>query len=380
MQQGMSKRQSGEMILKSKGRAGPADPATTRTSLRAAPAASPRIGALLIDAGFVHDTGVHRALAAHEDRLAVRLGSVLVARGEIDEDEVYRALSEQLGVAYVRLGEFDVEAAALASLPADIARARRVLPLMFYEGQLVIATDDPADNDKLSALRFRTQKPIEIVLAPPADLDTAIATHYPLIEDAALDSEADRLRRQRIEPMEPPVECLAQQKPIVRLINNMLLNAIQRRASDIHLHPREHCADVRCRIDGSLVAVGEFNRAQLPAVVARIKVLATTDLAEHRLPQDGAIHMSTPHGPVDMRVSVMPAVHGENVVIRILDPSVRLRRLVDVGFSAADERRFHNQLEARAAEEGMVRLAVQALGLARAGVISLNEAFRARLD
>lgn len=341
----MTNPQLAEPILRSQGTDTSADPATTCARLRAALAAArpphrQPIGALLTSAGFVHDTGLHRALAAQEVRPAARLGSVLLATGEINEDELYRALSEQLGVVYVRLGEFDVEPAALATVPADIARARRVLPLMIHEGQLVIATDDPADIEKLSALRFRTQMPMEVVLASPADLDTAIATHYPLIEDAALDREAERLLREHIDPTEPAVERLAQQKPIVRLVNNLLLNAVQRRASDIHLHPRERCADVRCRIDGSLVAVGEFNRALFPAVVARIKVLASMDLGEHRLPQDGAIHMSTPQGPVDMRVSMMPAVHGENVVIRILDAKVGLRRLADVGFSPADERRF----------------------------------------
>jgi type IV pilus assembly protein PilB len=340
----MTKRQSADAIQNPGGDASTV-PATTRARLRVAlatarPAHRQPIGELLTDAGFVHDTGVHRGLAAREDRPDARLGSVLVATGEITEDELYRALSQQLGVAYVRLGEFDVEAAALASLPPDIARARRALPLMFHEGQLVIATDDPADNDKLSTLRFRTPKPIEVVLASPTDLDTAIATHYPLIEDAALDREAERVLSQSIAATEAPVERLAQQKPIVRLVNNLLLNAIQRRASDIHLHPRERCADVRYRIDGSLVAVGEFNSALFPAVVARIKVLANMDLGEHRLPQDGAIHFGTPQALVDMRVSMMPAVHGENVVIRILDPKVGLRRLADVGFSPADERRF----------------------------------------
>jgi hypothetical protein len=124
-----------------------------------------------------------------------------------------------------------------------------------------------------------------------------------------------------------------------------LINAVQRRASDIHLHPRERFAEVRYRIDGSLVAVGEFNRALLPSIVARIKVLAAMDLAEHRVPQDGAIHLNTPHGPVDMRVSMMPAIHWENVVIRILDPKVGLRCLADVGFSASDERRFRSLLD-----------------------------------
>ena len=326
------------------------DPASSRARLRAAltdaraPCRQP-IGALLTAAGSVQDTGLHRALVAQEGHPTTRLGSVLVASGEVSEDELYRALAEQLGVAYVRLGEFDVEASALAHIPPDFARARHVLPLMMHRGKLVIATDDPTDSDKVSAVAFRAQTSIETVLASPRDLQTAIATHYPLIEGALLDREAERLLQENIGPRTAPVERLAQQKPIVRLVDNLLLNAVLRRASDIHLHPRETCADVRYRIDGSLVAVGEFNRRLLPAVVARIKVLANMDVAEHRLPQDGAIHMATPQGAVDMRVSMMPALYGENVVIRILDPKVGLRRIADIGFSPADERRVRRLIE-----------------------------------
>ena len=345
----VSQPQPAEPILKSDGTRVSAEPATTRALLSAAlkdPRSAHRkpIGSLLTAAGFTSDAGIHRALAAQTERPATRLGSVLVETGEITEDELYRALADQLGVPYVRLGEFDIEAAALATLPADFAHANAVLPLMFQDGQLVVATDDPADSDKLAAVRFRTQKRIEIVLASPLDIQTAIATHYPLIEDAALSREAERLLLENVEPT-APIERLAQQKPIVRLVNNLLLNAVQRRASDIHLHPRDRCADARYRIDGSLVAVGEFNRALLPAVVARIKVLAAMDVAEHRLPQDGALHIKTPQGPIDMRVSMMPAVYGENVVIRILDPKVGLRRLAEVGFSSTDERRVRTLID-----------------------------------
>jgi type IV pilus assembly protein PilB len=238
----MIQRQSTEAIEKSGLPATSADPATTRARLRAALAdtRAPRrqsIGALLTAAGLVHDTGVRRALAAQVDRPEARLGSMLVATGEVSEDELYRALAEQLGVAYVRLGEFDVEAPALAHIPADFARERHLLPLMMHGAKLVIATDDPADNDKVAAVRFRTQMSIETVLASPSDLETAIATHYPLIERALLDSEVDRVLQENIAPATTPIERLAQQKPIVRLVDNLLLNAVLRRASDIHLHP-----------------------------------------------------------------------------------------------------------------------------------------------
>ena len=328
--------------------AGPIDlPAasTTKESLRATLAARrgpnrQRIGTLLVAAGLVGDTGLNRALDAQSANPDVRLGNHLLITNEVDDEVVYRALSEQMGVPYVRLGDFDIEPAALAALPQDIARTLRVLPLMFHEGHLVIASDDPADNDTLSMLRFRAQQPIDVVLASPKDLDTAIATHYPAIDDAALESEADRLLEEDRAPAASSIERLAQGKPIVRLVNNLLLNAVQRRASDIHLHPRERKADVRYRIDGSLVGVGELNRSLMPGVVARIKVLANIDLAEHRLPQDGAIHFRTPSGPVDMRVSVLPSIHGEDVVVRILDPRVGLRRVGDIGFTPGDERRF----------------------------------------
>ncbi len=316
----------------------------TALSSRRAPHLQP-LREVLIASGAVHDTGIHRALGGRPQDPAARIGEVLLAAQEIGHDDLYRALSYQLGMPYARLGEFDVEAAALAALPPEIARRHRVLPLMFHDGRLVLATDDPANDDTLGALRFYVQRPLEFVLANPLDLDTAIATHYPAIDDGALVAEAEKLLRERGQPTDVAVENLVEERPIVRLVNNLLLNAVQRRASDIHLRPRERCAEVRYRIDGSLVEIGQFDRTLLPAVVARIKVLAGMNVAEHRLPQDGALRIATAHGPVDMRVSALPAVHGENLVIRVLDASVGLRRLADVGFNANDQRRLRGLLD-----------------------------------
>lgn len=304
------------------------------------------IGKILTDAGMIDETDLHSAVAAQRQQPHVRMGDLLVASGKIQEDDLYRALGEQLGVPYVHLGDFDIDPIALAKLPQELVRAQRVLPLMMHEGRLILATDDPADSSALSALRFRAQHPVEAVLASPSDLDAAIAVHYAPFADGALHAEAERLRsRPSAHAQGITAAQLAAQKPVVRLVNNLLLNAVQRRASDVHVRPREHHAEARYRIDGSLQLIGEFSAALVPAIVARIKVLASLDVTERRLPQDGAIHIDTPHGQVDMRVSIMPAIYGENVVIRILDRSVGLRRLDDIGFTGSDGKRMRGLID-----------------------------------
>ncbi|MEO8020199.1 MAG: GspE/PulE family protein [Pseudomonadota bacterium] len=320
-------------------------PLTSRAELRVALALPLRVhreplGTLLANAGSVNNTGVSRALALQEANPDERLGDLMLSSGEIGEDDLYRALADQMGVLYVRLGDFDVDPAALAALAREHARTHRLLPLMFERGRLIVAIDDPSDSEALNALKFSTQHPVEAVLASPEDLDVAIATHYPAIGTETLDLEVDRARAAT-----PAIERMALDKPIVRLLNNLLIDAVRRRASDVHLRAREHKAEVLYRIDGSLVAVGEFKRTVLSAVVARIKVLAGMNVAEHRVPLDGAIHFKTARGAVDMRVSSIPTIHGENVVIRILDPSSGLRRLADVGFSAADEKRMRSLID-----------------------------------
>jgi len=196
------------------------EPATSRTTLAAALsdgqlAHRATIGVLLTAAGMVDVGDISNALVEQKKRPDARIGDLLIASGKITEESVYRALAGQLAVPYVRLGEFDVDPAALALLPPDIARAHRVLPLMLREKSLVIATDDPADTDKMSALRFRAQRPIEAVLASPSDLDAAIAAKYAPFNDATLLAEADRIQmRDAYEGGLTSPERMAEQKPI----------------------------------------------------------------------------------------------------------------------------------------------------------------------
>lgn len=301
-----------------------------------------RLGELLGAEGKLSEQDLRRMLASQRQRPESRMGELLLASGKVSEDDLYRALSTKFGLPYVRLGEFEVDPLALSKIPQDLVRSYRVLPLMMHQGRLVVAVRDPSNSEVIGALSVLTRLPIEPVLATPQDIDTAIATHYPPFDDEALRAEAERLGGPTNSGAtdDNAAEKLAQQQPIVRLVGNLLHDAIQRRASDIHIRPRERSAEVLYRIDGSLVRVREFSPALLPAVAARVKVIAGMDLGERRLPQDGAIHLSAGDRAVDLRVSIMPSLYGENVVIRVLDRSASLRRLKDVGFTPSDQQKF----------------------------------------
>jgi len=305
------------------------------------------LGVLLKSSGQATATGVQYALKRQQAEPEQRLGQLLLSAKRITEQALYTALSEQLGVPFVRLGDFDVDPEALLLLPQEHARRYDVLPLAAVDGHLVIAMSDPADREVVTALRFAAQCPIEPVLASPQEIKVAIATHYPPFDDQALEAEAERMRELRAAPTADTshIERIAHEPPVVRLVANLLQDAVHRRASDIHLRGREHGAELLYRIDGTLITIRAFSHTLMPAIVARIKVLAGMNLAEHRLPQDGSIHFAVRGQAIDLRVSIMPATHGESVVIRILDRSVSLRRLRDVGFTPEDEQRFRALLD-----------------------------------
>lgn len=263
---------------------------TSRNDLRAA-LARPRvvhrelIGTLLTATGHLTENGLRAALAAQDQSPGSRLGELLLSTDKITDDDLCRALSAQFAVPYVRLGGFDVDAEALARIPQEIIRANCVLPLMQHQGHLVVAMRDPSNSDVMRTLSVAAGLSIIPVLATPDDIHVAIAIHCPPFDDAALLAEAEHLGRDHGDAQEQmSAERLAQQQPIVRLVSNMLHDAIQRCASDIHIRPREHRAQILYRIDGSLIRIREFSRDLLPVIAARVKVIAGMDVAEHRLP------------------------------------------------------------------------------------------------
>ncbi len=310
-----------------------------------------RIGDLLIEEGTVTREQVNEALEQQRGGHHEKLGRLLLARGLVTEEQVNRALGRRLNVPFVRLGQFDIEPRALHLVDADFARTHGVVPLMLNGEQLVVALDRVGDPELMDLLHFLSGHPIQVVSASPPDIDYAISQAYDSFNDASLAREVERITGSDREEShtggrhEPEREqAIARQQPVVKLVQNLIVDAIRRRASDIHIRPRERDAEVIFRIDGSLVPVRTFTKSVLPAIVSRIKILGSMDISEHRLPQDGQARMRNRGRVIDLRLSVIPAIYGESLVIRILDVSQGLKSLNEIGFTPTDEENFRNLL------------------------------------
>ena len=255
-----------------------------------------------------------------------------------DCDEERFALAVRLGYPAVRLNSYDHRGESNAITP-ELARRLRAIPLQSSKGLVAIALEDCEQPETLQQLNFLMRDRVLPMVATPRTIRECIAHFYDHDQDLAvaqqlgLDPASDTPQRE--------IERLAREKPVVRIVTDLIAEAVARRASDIHIRPGEHGADVLYRIDDELVPVRRFMRALLPAVVSRVKVLADMNLAEHRKPQDGRTSFVLDDGrKVDLRISVMPAVFGESVVIRLLDTMESLWSLDQLGLSPADRVRL----------------------------------------
>ena len=264
-----------------------------------------------------------------------------------DEGELSpETLAKRLGVPFVKLGRFDVDEHLLSLVPADFALEHKVLPLVLVNERLVVAMANPADAELLSMLHFVSGHPVEGCVADPAELADVVDRYYNRPGAADSMEELETVAEQELEAQLPvqEVERLGKEKPIVRLVDNILREAIRREASDIHLRPGEKKVELLYRQDGTLVHVRDFNKLLLPALVARIKILGRMNIAERRLPQDGRARMIESGAVVDMRISVIPTVEGESVVIRLLNAEAGLRSISELGFNPRDAELFTDLL------------------------------------
>ena len=296
-----------------------------------------RLGEVLINQGHISALQLQDALTHQQvNEQSGRLGQILLKQELVDRHSLACALVEQLDIAQVNLDAFKVEPQVVQLLPENLARDRRVLPLSVQGETLVVATPNPSDCDLLHLVGFITGKQIEAIQAYDEQLDRAINRFYGA--EAALqlpesESHEPELSLHRIKQ-------LAEEKPTVRFVDSLLEDAICRRASDIHLRPGKHDVAILFRIDGVLSEIRRIKPGNLAAIVSRIKIIGGMNIAERRLPQDGRHLVRMGERSIDLRLSIMPTVHGESVVIRILDTQQSMKNLSQIGFNDSDAERF----------------------------------------
>jgi len=245
-----------------------------------------------------------------------------------------RALAERLGLPFIELRDYDFNEAVLALVPAEFARENDVIPLAADHSNLSIAIANPLQQDVYQILAFITGLKIDASVAVQKDVQWAVRQYYGVQDDElALESIEDHHQN----AVEGELERLGSEQPIVRLVSNIIRDAIDRQASDIHLRPREKNVELIYRLNGTLTTIRFISKSLLPAVVSRIKILGSMNIAERRVPQDGRSCVRTRSSVVDLRISIMPTVEGESVVIRLLNAKVGLKSIAELGFSEHDE-------------------------------------------
>jgi type IV pilus assembly protein PilB len=262
-----------------------------------------------------------------------------------DAGEPSYATAQRLGLPLVRLDHIAANADALGLIPPDLARRLRAVPLRVFKGMVAVAMEDPGGPDAQRLLEFLSRERVLPLVASAMQIREAIARHYDQVEDRAMARQLglDTSIMDAQTPSEPEAHRLALEIPVVSMVHTLIADAVARRASDIHLRPGEDATDVLYRIDDELVPVRRLARALNPAVVSRIKVLAGMNLAEHRRPQDGRTTFRLDSGQtVDLRISLLPTVFGESMVVRLLDTSESLWKLDQLGLSKSDRQRVED--------------------------------------
>jgi len=295
------------------------------------------IGIALRDKGLISDDQLDQAIAEHE-RTGERLDRVLLRQGVVSREDLNQTIGEQFHLPVIDLGDTLPEQDAIDAIPASYVTRHHCAPVAFRDGRLTVATSDPFEITALDELASLIGRPIDLVLADENELQKFIREHYGLGSDTLETLGADI----EVKPEDAGDEVeQAQEASVIKLVNDILAEAVQERATDVHVEPYEHELAVRFRIDGVLqkANVPPSINAFGPAIVSRLKIMANLNIAEKRKPQDGRISFrQRVDGRVhefDLRVSVIPMLFGEGIVLRILSKTAVMLPLEDLGMSGS---------------------------------------------
>lgn len=313
----------------------------------APPASQQRpLGQILKDAGIITGEELNRALqeqkSTHE-----RLGKILIKNNYTTEEKILNALGKQFGMEVISLAKYKIDEDILDTISPPFAHLYKVIPIKKTKNTLTVAMADPLNVHALDDLRLIVDGQVKPVIAPEEEVMKAIEKYYGVGEETVeqmIQSMSGGATAEVVEEVPEDdiadLKRMASEAPIIKLVSLILMQAIKDRASDIHIEPFENTLKVRYRVDGVLHELAPPPKHLQAAIVSRLKIMADLNIAERRLPQDGRIKIVMGGKEIDLRVSCLPTIFGESVVLRVLDKSVIMMDLEQLGFSGSIEKQI----------------------------------------
>ncbi|NJD91020.1 MAG: type IV-A pilus assembly ATPase PilB [Geobacter sp.] len=310
-----------------------------------------RLGDLLVSNNLITRENLAKALEEQKESSGqLRLGTILIKNGFISEQDLTSFLSKQYGVPSINLAELEVDQAVVKIIPGDVAQKYQIVPVNRAGATLIVAMSDPSNIFAIDDIKFMTGYNVEVVVASEAAIKSAIDKFYDQSASLAdvmgdLDMEDFEVVGEDEEVDVSSLERATEDAPVVKLVNLILTDAIKKKASDIHIEPYERTFRVRYRIDGVLYEVMKPPLKLKNAITSRVKIMAELDIAERRLPQDGRIKIKLGGGKdMDYRVSVLPTLFGEKIVMRLLDKSNLQLDMTKLGYEPDALERFQHEI------------------------------------
>ena len=313
-----------------------------------------KLGQILLKESLITEEQLEKAIEIQK-KDGTRLGETPINLGILTEKDIVVAMAKQLSIPYASYAKGLLKPSEnqdLAKLvPEDYARKNMLIPVSRHMDSLTVAFMDPLDLIAIDNLKRMTGCDINPIISTKTDLQRAINEFYgkeDLLKDAISDSyELEEFKIEKDKEEDLSLDDLiarAEEAPVIKLVDLILMQAIKDRASDIHIEPFKNKINIRYRIDGILYEIPPPSKHLLPAIVSRIKILSNMDIAERRLPQDGVFYVKVENKDIDIRVSTIPAIFGEKVVMRILDKSSTPLNLGELGFDPEDLEKFRKAI------------------------------------
>lgn len=297
-----------------------------------------RLGDLLIESGLITDEQLTKTLESKSRD--EKLGDALLREGYITEQQLIEVLEFQLGIPHINLLQYPIDQEVADLVPKELAKKYDLMPIRMDDNKLFVAMSDPMDYFAIEELRMTTGLQITPAIATKDALYRTITKYYDL-QESIDEVMGDFTPEENVDD----AGIVDEDSAIVRLVNQIITNAVIQRASDIHFDPQEADVKVRYRIDGVLRTERELPKYMQNVLIARIKIIGGLNITENRVPQDGRINMEVNNKPIDIRLSSLPSVHGEKIVMRILDLSSNINDLNKLGFTEENLEKFKEMIE-----------------------------------